>query len=441
MIDREELIGAYLDGALDSEEHQQVTQMLSDDPAARKLLADFQKLRNDLRSLPNYELDVDLTDQVLGQLAEIAAGPASSPSSEPAADRMVERGKRGRMFLWPAVAIAAALLVMIFSDEGPFKKEITRLDPDMQTRHAEEKARSHRDSASSPANEAVPSGSFFSAQTSEDSLEDLSRSSQLSAERSAALRAAGELEEGQKQLYDKKESAGHFQNSEDLTAANLAARGPPAGRAPPLPTYTFRVDRGVDPQRELDRLLGKSSRSGSSSGDRLVRIHPGRQAQKNSKPPAAMVYELAGTAQQIRQVLRELQAARGIRLLVVSADNDHEGFAGPTAFDALAKSKTHKDSRTAAGTDDKKEPAFMGRSRRDSSKIVPAQPAPVAAQAEVTLESEQAAAGTREKSTLPEAALQQVRLVFVIGQDPDDSLQREPQQQPEAEESGGPSEN
>jgi len=74
MINREELIAAYLDGELDSEEHKQVTQMLAEDPASQELLASFQKLRADLRSLPNYEIDGDLTDQVLGRAPTVIAG-------------------------------------------------------------------------------------------------------------------------------------------------------------------------------------------------------------------------------------------------------------------------------------------------------------------------------------------------------------------------------
>lgn len=441
MINREELIAAYLDGELDSEEHKQVTQMLAEDPASQELLASFQKLRADLRSLPNYEIDGDLTDQVLGRLAEMSAGSATAPSRPPAAERMVERGKRVRIFLWPAVALAAALLVMVFSYEGPFEEPVTRLDREMQAQRTEEKARSDRDSTPSPANEAVLSGSFFSADTAGDSLDEIPRSTQSSAARPPAPREAGQLGESRKQRHNKGKSADHFRNSEDPTAATLADRGSPAGRAPPLPTYTFRVDRGVDPHRELDRLLGKALHSGPASADRLMQIDPRRRGQKNSELPAGMVYELTGTDQQIRQLLRELQAARGIRLVVVSADNDHKGFAKSSVFGALGDLRADKGSNNRARRDKKKEMAFESRPRTAAPNRIPAEPGPIAAQVETTLGSEEAAAEMIEKSTLPEAALQQVRLVFVIGRDAADSLPREPQQQPAAGRSGGPSGN
>ncbi len=124
----EELISAYLDGELTAAERQQVEQLLADNSEARDLLAELKALRADIKSLPRHRLEADFSERVLRQIAEKADAPSagkanplrSAPASLPPqeSDRSSERGIR-RALLWSSLAVAAAVLIMVFSGRPP----------------------------------------------------------------------------------------------------------------------------------------------------------------------------------------------------------------------------------------------------------------------------------------------------------------------------------
>lgn len=105
----DELLSAFIDGELDDAERAVVEARLENDPAARQLVAELRTLRGTLQSLPRETLTEDLRGAVMSQIGDqlVALPPVRlSPT---------------RRLLWPALAIATALLLMFISEDqiGP----------------------------------------------------------------------------------------------------------------------------------------------------------------------------------------------------------------------------------------------------------------------------------------------------------------------------------
>jgi|GEM_PF-6174597 len=150
----DELVSAYLDGELTPAEQARVERLLADDPHLRQLHEELRALRSSFEALPRHRLNEDLSQRVLRTAeramlensvgaADVSAAkprtvkpqpvkpqPVKHQSAEPstgksAADKvelpsLVPRLPRGwRPWLWPAAAIAAALLVMTFNSNKP----------------------------------------------------------------------------------------------------------------------------------------------------------------------------------------------------------------------------------------------------------------------------------------------------------------------------------
>ena len=149
---QEEMISAYLDDELDVKEREQVAKWLAEDPRAQKMLQDLQRLQNDLRKLPRHRLNKNLTRSVLQEIDTSSGMPVAAemmrtvePELEqeqafyslaradcdhavlPSAsvtdqnvDEELKRVKdsgRKRIYLWPALAVAAAVLLMVFTSQ------------------------------------------------------------------------------------------------------------------------------------------------------------------------------------------------------------------------------------------------------------------------------------------------------------------------------------
>lgn len=135
--DRENLdeqLSAYIDKELSGEERARVEQRLATDAAARRLVDEMERLRQDLHALPQHRLDGDFSARLLAKLAEhdppedggasnspdTSPGPAAKQSStaspfyRDADDRF--RGFR-RGLAWAAAIVAASVLLMLF--QGP----------------------------------------------------------------------------------------------------------------------------------------------------------------------------------------------------------------------------------------------------------------------------------------------------------------------------------
>ena len=107
----DELISAYLDGELPDAQRLEVEEVLARSDEHRRLLDDLLALRADLQTLPQYRLDDDFSNRVLQRAErEMLTRGAAPAQTEPVTP---ERGA-WRGLVWAAVAVAAALLIMLF---------------------------------------------------------------------------------------------------------------------------------------------------------------------------------------------------------------------------------------------------------------------------------------------------------------------------------------
>ena len=160
-IKREELISAYLDGELDPSEAEHTKKWIAEDPRAKKLFEELKILQDAIHELPKHHLESDLTQPVLDHIVnqpvmqhysmpdaeEIAYSKSDEEvlfsdhsvrtsfdlvdaakeipmaASETPQSGAAPKPDRRRVYLWPAVAIAAAVLLMVFSRPDPLEKE------------------------------------------------------------------------------------------------------------------------------------------------------------------------------------------------------------------------------------------------------------------------------------------------------------------------------
>jgi len=120
----EELIGAYLDGELTPSEQIRVEQLLDEHPEYRQLHEELRALRHSLEALPRYQLDEDLSTQVLRVAErEMLLGERLRPAATNG--ELVDQGESysdgesyssrisWRTWFWPCATIAAALVFMV----------------------------------------------------------------------------------------------------------------------------------------------------------------------------------------------------------------------------------------------------------------------------------------------------------------------------------------
>ena len=125
----EELISAYIDGELTSDEQVLVEQALCEDPQSRQLLEDLQSLHDRLQSIPRSEPSQDYTQQILRRAerailtGEIDTHPTPSDpqstadetsSSEPLTPVVQPPPPRNwQHLIWATTALAALLLLAL----------------------------------------------------------------------------------------------------------------------------------------------------------------------------------------------------------------------------------------------------------------------------------------------------------------------------------------
>lgn len=114
------MLSAYLDGELAPHERQEVERLLATDPEARQTLADFRALRAALQSLPAEHLELEFRDRVL-RLVEhrmltepVVAEPGELRPVREGWKQLARRLVRPRNVFWPALAAAAALLIVLW---------------------------------------------------------------------------------------------------------------------------------------------------------------------------------------------------------------------------------------------------------------------------------------------------------------------------------------
>ncbi len=140
---REELISAYVDGELSPDERAQVEKWLAESAEARQLYEELRTVRASLQSLPRHRLEQDLGPSVLRRAERSVLSGEKRPAVEAAIDdtSAVKPGRtdvvrqwwaRGgkRRIIWPAVALAAALLIAMFDTQRePPQREVAQNAP------------------------------------------------------------------------------------------------------------------------------------------------------------------------------------------------------------------------------------------------------------------------------------------------------------------------
>ena len=122
----EELISAYIDGELTSDEQVRVEQALLEDPRSQQLFEDLQALHDRLQAIPRSEPSQDYTQQILRR-AERAILTGTSTASGEEATTAVRPAKPGaqanqpanlKHLIWASTALAATLmLALLFRSE------------------------------------------------------------------------------------------------------------------------------------------------------------------------------------------------------------------------------------------------------------------------------------------------------------------------------------
>ncbi len=133
---REELLSAYLDDELSAAERARVEAWLAEDAEYRRLYDELASLRTDLQSLPRHALREDLGPAVLRRAEQQVLDGKPSGSKVELAPPSSSAGqwwsrRSGRMFLWPVVAVAAALMVALFNTQQD-PREVARDDADFK---------------------------------------------------------------------------------------------------------------------------------------------------------------------------------------------------------------------------------------------------------------------------------------------------------------------
>ncbi|MBM4004972.1 MAG: hypothetical protein FJ295_17065 [Planctomycetes bacterium] len=117
----DELISAYLDGELTSDEQALVERTLVENVAARRMFEDLRSLRTGLQSLPQNRLDESFSERVLraAERAMLKGVAPSDPKVDPSAvvanngaGDLTDRLKRWQRGFWIMSTVAAGLLIM-----------------------------------------------------------------------------------------------------------------------------------------------------------------------------------------------------------------------------------------------------------------------------------------------------------------------------------------
>jgi anti-sigma factor RsiW len=113
----DELLSAYVDGELTDAERAKVEERLASDPAARELVAEMRALSGTLRALPKMTLTEDVRAAVLGQVRDKRVTTLPTARISPL-----------RRLIWPALAIAAALVLMFTQEDRQENREVAGVD-------------------------------------------------------------------------------------------------------------------------------------------------------------------------------------------------------------------------------------------------------------------------------------------------------------------------
>jgi negative regulator of sigma E activity len=115
----DELLSAYVDGELTGPELAKVELRLQQDTNASEWVAEVQQLSRLMQSLPRQSPGPELRSQVLRQVAQEQAMSTGNPLASSGSSSASEPPGTLRRWLWPGLAIAAALLLMFLQSNQP----------------------------------------------------------------------------------------------------------------------------------------------------------------------------------------------------------------------------------------------------------------------------------------------------------------------------------
>jgi len=84
-----ELLSAYLDGEMPSDERRDVERMLADSDELRRFLGQLRQLSNDLRLLPHYRVGEAVYDRILSEIEQISPGSTGEDEESDSADELI----------------------------------------------------------------------------------------------------------------------------------------------------------------------------------------------------------------------------------------------------------------------------------------------------------------------------------------------------------------
>jgi hypothetical protein len=110
----DELLSAYLDGALAGDELSRAERLLTERPGSRQLLEELRALGNGLRDLPRSGLGNAFPERVMRKAERELLSGSPAPAVLPA-DALRSRLRNKRPWIYVAITMAAGLLVAVFS--------------------------------------------------------------------------------------------------------------------------------------------------------------------------------------------------------------------------------------------------------------------------------------------------------------------------------------
>jgi anti-sigma factor RsiW len=173
----DELLSAYLDDELSTEDRALVEDRLAADPAARQTLEQLRSVSQSVRDLPTESIGHDLSDAILERAAAARAARPQSAAPSPQLPS-VTIGRTTRGWVWASAAIAAAVLIMVLQPNDERRAEL----PDIA-----QKSEPRTEAPAPPNRQLAENGRAASAMESEGLP-----ASDASAPRSPAARSVGQ---------------------------------------------------------------------------------------------------------------------------------------------------------------------------------------------------------------------------------------------------------
>jgi hypothetical protein len=363
---REELISAFLDGELVPEERAEVEKWLAESPEMRQLLDDLHALRGDIQSLPHQKLDHDLGSAVVRSAERQVLAGEEVASDElrvlwgTSVRRLWSQGAGWRRLAWPALAVAAAILIMVFG--APEPRQVAR---------APQGEVSIGPAAKSPEAQAAARSNDEAPQSAPLSRED--RAGGAGASRNAAALQAG------------KPSPAAREDSGDQSAVREELRDSADKEAPPAdvrlalkmalpagePSSTILVEAPADfiRDRALEKLLNERKIAWTSdrglAGPTSYAAGRAEAASGGSTSEAAAVsadskarrsYVVEASGEQIDEIILALQKA-STRVLRTRVSNAEAADAGKSAAVQRHKIVLKASAAPASEPKDAKDPA------------------------------------------------------------------------------------